>query len=186
MRIKETRKSDTWVLAPDGNLAGADDCAALDGKLESVTAQGARFIVLDLGEVGQIAGPALRTLVLTARKLRRKQGRLVLCRLSEPVQRIFALSGFDRHVALVGTVPEALRRVFESTVRLSRPPSVAPPASVVPEPDRASTLADLVLGVVGAGAPVPAAAPPTLPGGERAEPVPDGLAALVLALLSAS
>jgi anti-sigma B factor antagonist len=113
MEIREERAGDALVLAPDGNLSTGEDCHALENRLSAALTAGNRFLVVDCARVGHLTSPALRALLLAARKLTRASGRLVLCGMTAKVQKAFSISGFDRDFSVVPDRETALQLVFE-------------------------------------------------------------------------
>jgi anti-anti-sigma factor len=151
MEIREERAGDALVVAPDGDLRTAEDCHALEQRLNGVLAGGARFLVVDCAKVGHLTSPALRALLLASRKLTRVGGRLVLCGMPPKVQKAFSISGFDHDFTVVATRDAAVHLVLQplpsaggakpgrkrtaEPVRVSdeappAPVAVAPPAAV--------------------------------------------------------
>lgn len=51
--------------------------------------------IVDLGDVEYVSSAGLRVLLLLAKKLQQKGGRLGLCRLSPGVKEVFDISGFS-------------------------------------------------------------------------------------------
>jgi anti-anti-sigma factor len=153
MEIREVQEGDVLVLAPDGNLASADDCSALEAKLVAVLKKGVRFIVVDCADVVQLRAPAIRALLQASRKLGRAEGRVVLCAMNAKVQKAFAISGFDRDFTVVPSREDAVRRVVE-------PVGVASPRPLTTVPGSPARAED-----------APAVAPPVGPGPE-VEPAP--------------
>jgi anti-anti-sigma factor len=184
MKIQEARSGEVRILTPDGDLHSADECAALDQQFGTVLGQAARFVVLDLSQVGQLGGPALRSLLLAARKLQRRSGRMVLCRLTAHVQRVFAVSGLDRDVLLADSIEDAVRIVAQPGAAPPRPGAQSPAAAS--GSDALSALAELVRQAIGPDTSGESAAAPAAPSPERAaEAVPDALVMMVLEALTA-
>jgi anti-anti-sigma factor len=190
MEIREAHEGEITVLAPDGSLTGTEETSALEAKLAAVQKAGGRYLVIDCGSVGQLASVAVRALLLASRKAGRAQGRLVLCRMTPKVRKAFAISGFDKDFAIVGTREEALRLALEpaAAAKPAPPPSPRTPAPV-PEASRPAAAAFLEPAPESApsGGPPPAA---RCPEGNDAPfppspPVPDPREALANALLDA-
>jgi anti-anti-sigma factor len=197
MEIREVQDGGVLVLAPEGNLASGEDCAALENRLAAVLKKGTRFLVVDCGGVLQLTSPAIRALLQTSRKLGRAEGRVVLCGMNAKVQKAFAISGFDRDFTVVGTRQEAVRRVLEPVVGVAprpRPPQPAPkpaatkkPAAAsapaaAPPPEQAPPPVSAAPAASAAGPVAEAVAPPVVP---AKPPEPDYRLALAAALLDA-
>ncbi len=113
MEIQEERVGDALVLAPDGDLNSAEDCRALEQRLNAAIVAGTRFLVLDCARVGHLKSPALRALLPVSRRLIRASGRLVLCGMTAKVQKAFSISGLDREFSVATQRDAALRLVAE-------------------------------------------------------------------------
>lgn len=107
MEIEEIREGEVVIVAPHGKLDTQTE-AAFERKLKDLLEAQARFLVVDFGKVDYVSGGALRALLLTARRLGTRGGRLILCRLSGVVHQAFTISGFDRVFVMVSTRAEAV------------------------------------------------------------------------------
>ncbi|HCE44969.1 MAG TPA: anti-sigma factor antagonist [Lentisphaeria bacterium] len=79
---------------------------AIKGRLDAVTASaaeaainrtidsGASNLVLDLSGLDYVSSAGLRVLLVTAKKLSRQNGKIVLCGLQNTVREVFTISGF--------------------------------------------------------------------------------------------
>ncbi len=79
---------------------------AIKGRLDAVTAaeaeasinrtidSGASNIVLDLSGLEYISSAGLRVMLVTAKKMSRQNGKVVLCGLRDNVKEVFSVSGF--------------------------------------------------------------------------------------------
>jgi anti-anti-sigma factor len=107
MEITETTEGEVVILAPDGSLSSAAECAKLDRCLSSQLEKKRFLVVLDLLRVSHISGAAVRALLLVQRRLESSHGALVLCRLSEPVVQVLGLAGFDKDFSIVDGLRDA-------------------------------------------------------------------------------
>ena len=82
------------MVLPEGRL-DALASPALDDALDSLEAQGARQVVLNLRETGYISSSGLRVILIHARRLRQANGGLNLCCLTDKVARVIQIAGFD-------------------------------------------------------------------------------------------
>jgi anti-sigma B factor antagonist len=92
----------------------------LQGRLDTLTAKsfethlaghigrGQKRIIVDLGDVDYISSYGLRVFLLTAKQLRADRLGFILCRLSQDVQKIFQISGFDKILVIRPTVEDAV------------------------------------------------------------------------------
>ncbi|MDI7276323.1 MAG: STAS domain-containing protein [Anaerolineae bacterium] len=80
----------------------------LDQAISQVVEGGQVRLVVDCTDVSYISSSCLRVLLLGARRARELGGDLKLCCLSERVQQIFALAGFDLVFDLCPSEDEAV------------------------------------------------------------------------------
>lgn len=107
MEFQEVRQGEAVVVAPVGSL-NAQNEAAFNDKLKALLDEQMRFIVVDFRKVDHVGSAALRVLLLLARKLVPREGRLVLCALNPEIQQAFTVSGFDNDFTILATRAEAL------------------------------------------------------------------------------
>jgi stage II sporulation protein AA (anti-sigma F factor antagonist) len=105
--FQEVRQGEAVVVAPVGSL-NAQNEEAFSTKLKALLAESLRFLVVDFRKVDYVSSAALRVLLLVARKLVPREGRLVLCALNPEIQQAFTVSGFDNDFTIVTTRGEAL------------------------------------------------------------------------------
>ena len=95
------------------NLTGRLDIAgaqAIDLHFHALVGS-QRAIIIDLAGVGFIASMGLRTLILGARTVAAKQGRIVLYRPTPEVENVLMISGTDTVVPIVHELDAAIRAV---------------------------------------------------------------------------
>jgi len=88
MDISEDRKADVVVLALSGKL-DASTAKHFEDKILTEIDSGDRRFVIDLFQLSYITSPGLRVLYRVSAKLKEKGGKIVFCRLSEDVKRVF-------------------------------------------------------------------------------------------------
>ena len=93
MRIDQSTHDGVTVVAPSGRI-DTTTSGALDDALRQAVDQGARNLLVDLGEVEYISSAGLRVFLILAKRMRDLGGRLVLCGLGQPVRQVFQLAGF--------------------------------------------------------------------------------------------
>lgn len=130
MEIQETRDGEVVIVAPHGKLDPQSE-AAFDRKLKELLDAQARYLVVDFGKVDYVSGGALRALLLVMRRLRPRDGRLVLCRLSAVVHQAFTIAGFDSVFVMVPTRAEAVEKA--GPPRPASPDDTAAQPAVTPE-----------------------------------------------------
>ena len=98
-------------------------CARVSGRIDSASAgdfqEGIRVaiednggaVILDFEGTFYISSAGLQVVLMTARTLRKRNTPLSLCSLSDPVRRVFEMTGFDRTVTIHTSREEALAAV---------------------------------------------------------------------------
>jgi anti-anti-sigma factor len=80
----------------------------LEKDLTELIAGGERFLVLDLGGLDYISSAGLRTILVVTKRLREKQGRLLLASPKSVVREVFEISGFSSIIPILESVDAAI------------------------------------------------------------------------------
>ncbi len=64
-------------------------------------------VILDLEGLSYVSSAGLRVFLLTAKEVRRRSGRFSICSLSDSIDKVFTISGFDRVIQTHGSRSEA-------------------------------------------------------------------------------
>lgn len=110
MEIREEQQDTVTVVAPIGRLDSTTS-TALDERLASIVAGGARRIVVDFAQVEYISSAGLRVMLVLAKKLRDGRGALALCGMGDTVREVFSLAGFLPLFTIEASRPAALTRL---------------------------------------------------------------------------
>lgn len=102
-------KVDDVVLVSVGGQMNSGNASAIEADLVSQVDRGERRMVLDLSMLGYISSAGLRVVLLLAKRLKKENGKLVLCGLQARVREVFDISGFLTILTVVDTREEALR-----------------------------------------------------------------------------
>ncbi len=78
--------------------------SALDAAIEETD----RVVVLDLSDLSYISSAGLRAILMTARSLRRQEGTLAVCSLTDSVREVFEISGFNQIIPVHSSKEEAI------------------------------------------------------------------------------
>ena len=106
MSIHTEREGSTLTAIVDERVDGAN-AREFQNELEAAIDENDHAVILDLQRLLYISSAGLRVILLTAKALDRREAKLVVCDLSEPVREIFAISGFDKIISVHGSAPEA-------------------------------------------------------------------------------
>jgi anti-anti-sigma factor len=93
MDIHQDREGGVLVVAPVGRVDSTTS-EALEQALTTALDQGERQVVVDFEGVGYISSVGLRVLLVVAKRMRERQGTLVLCAMGDAVRQVFDLAGF--------------------------------------------------------------------------------------------
>ncbi len=97
-----------------------ETCRALDREnsetfereLERLVAENDRGIVVECGGLHYIGSAGLRTILALAKSLARRGKRLALCDLGRPMKRVFAITGFDKIIAIHPARQDAISAIL--------------------------------------------------------------------------
>ena len=93
MEIQQDRVGSVLVVAPSGRV-DSTTTETLERALAAAFDAGERRLVVDFGGVSYISSLGLRALLVAAKRMRERQGTLVLCGLGDAVRQVFDLAGF--------------------------------------------------------------------------------------------
>ena len=111
MPIQAERYGSTLVAKAENRVDGAN-AKAFQDDLESAIEESDRVVILNLEDLSYISSAGLRVILLTAKALGRQQAKFAVCSLSDQVQEIFQVSGFDKIIPVHSSLPDA-RKALE-------------------------------------------------------------------------
>ena len=110
MEITESRMGTTLVMGFSGKLD-----ALSSSRLETLIAErlqsGENRLVFDMSELQYISSAGLRVLAMTLKQLSATDGRMALCGLREPVQKVLDISGFSPLFSISASLDDALAAI---------------------------------------------------------------------------
>ena len=107
MEILKRKEKNALVISLKGRLDSVT-APVLEKDLTELMAGEERFLVLDLGDLDYISSAGLRTLLVVTKRLREKQGRLLLASLKSVVREVFEISGFSSIIPIFESVDAAI------------------------------------------------------------------------------
>ena len=113
MRVTTQQYADVLVVAVDGRIdyVNADEFkSALMPHLARDPSAGGQ-VVLDLSQLEYISSAGLRVLILAAREVRARRGKLLAVALQPVVREIFEISKFTLVFVIFDTLQDALRAI---------------------------------------------------------------------------
>ena len=117
MTLPSRRYADVTVAAPAGRI-DSESAARLEAAVVPLLDADASpaGIVLDFARVDYISSVGLRVLMIAAKSVRARGGRIGVAALSPVVAEIFAISRFDAVVHVFPTVRDALAAISPSAL----------------------------------------------------------------------
>lgn len=110
MTIEESQHGSVAALTVAGRI-DTTTAPHVEQSLGRAFDSGTHDLVVDLGRVDYISSAGLRVFLVLAKRMRERQGRLVLCSLTEPVRQVFDLAGFLPLFAVEPSRAAALARL---------------------------------------------------------------------------
>ena len=107
MTIEQTKVGGKVVLHVVGRM-DAENATQFERHCESCMAEGFTSLIADLGDLAYISSMGLRSVVVTAKKLRDKGGELRLCRLTGLVRQVFEITRINQVLPPYDSVESAL------------------------------------------------------------------------------
>jgi len=107
MEILKRKEKDVLVISLKGRL-DAVTTPLLEKDLTELMAGGERFLVLNLKDLEYISSAGLRAILAATKRLKEKQGKLLLASLRSVVREVFDISGFSSIIPVFETVDGAI------------------------------------------------------------------------------
>ena len=107
MEIQKKKENETVVVSVKGRL-DAVSSPEFEKELAALMAEGESVFVLDFGSLDYISSAGLRSILAATKKLKEKQGKLLLASLKEVVKEVFDISGFSAIIPIHDSVEAAL------------------------------------------------------------------------------
>ena len=109
MDIIKVEKDDITLLKIDGKF-DAVSAPAAEKEFTSVINSGVKKIVINLEKVNYISSAGLRTLLIAAKDIKAEKGKIVICSMTETVEKVFEISGFSTIFETCDSEAEAEKR----------------------------------------------------------------------------
>ncbi len=108
MEIKKDEREDIILLKIDGKfdaVSAPDAEVAIGREIDD----GALKIVINMEKVNYISSAGLRTLLVAAKEIKGKKGKIVISSMADTVKKVFEISGFSTIFETYGTDAEAIK-----------------------------------------------------------------------------
>ena len=117
MRISiDWQRQDEILIA---TLIGSVDSTNADEfqkMMEAEIAPKDKVLIMDFEQVSYISSAGLRVVVIMAKKFKGPYKQFGVCALSDPINKIFTMSGLDRAMPVIGTQTEAIAKLAQDEV----------------------------------------------------------------------
>jgi len=107
MEITQQEENGIVTIAIKGRLDADSSPEAEKVVKEALEGQSTR-VLFNLGALEYLSSAGLRVLLSTAKEMRRREGKIVLCSLNEFVKEIFEVSGFQSLIPIVDSVESGI------------------------------------------------------------------------------
>jgi anti-anti-sigma factor len=110
MEIQTRKEGNAWVVSVKGRM-DAVTAPEFEKNLSDLISGGENGLILNLAGLEYISSAGLRSILVTAKKLKGKQGKLVFTGLQGPVEEVFKISGFHSILKIVDSEEAALKEI---------------------------------------------------------------------------
>ena len=110
MEIDTRKEKNTTIVKVTGKM-DAVSSPEFENKLLELMGEGEKDFVIDLAELDYISSAGLRVILATAKRLKEKEGKILLASLKDMVKEVFEISGFSAIIPIYESVDSALNHV---------------------------------------------------------------------------
>ena len=110
MEIQTRKEKNAAVVSIRGRM-DAVSSPQFEKELSELMAEGEKNFIIDLGELDYISSAALRSILVTVKKIEKKEGKLLLSALKDMVKEVFEISGFTAIIPVYESVESALAHI---------------------------------------------------------------------------
>ncbi len=103
----DAERTGATVVAKSYERVDGANARQFQDDLEAVIEDSDKVVILDLQDLRYISSAGLRVMLLTAKGLSRQGAKFAVCSLSQPVQEVFQISGFDKIIQVHPSLDDA-------------------------------------------------------------------------------
>lgn len=107
MKVEKEKTGSVMVLEISGKL-DAVTAPDLEKEIVGLIEGGDVQLCLDLSDLMYISSAGLRVMLMAAKKIRQKEGKIVLCALQDQIREVFDIAGFTPLFPISDTRAEAI------------------------------------------------------------------------------
>ena len=109
MEVVEKRQNGICILGLLGRL-DSNTSPEFEKKIFEVIEDGTRSVIVDFESLDYISSAGLRVLLKATKKLKRSDGKIVLCSMKEYIKEVFEIAGFVTLFPIVTSVGDAIKQ----------------------------------------------------------------------------
>jgi len=110
MKINSRKERNVMVVSVEGRI-DATTAPEFEINLSDFISKGENMFLLNFGGLEYISSAGLRSILATAKKLKEKEGKIVLASLKGPVEEVFKISGFHSIFKIFNSEEAALKEI---------------------------------------------------------------------------
>ena len=108
--LEVEHEQNTLILKISGRIDGSN-AGDFQSKVQESIPQDTGSVILDMNDLIYISSAGLRVILLLAKNLRSKKGKLAMCSVAGPVKDVFTISGFSAIIPTYDDRPSALSAI---------------------------------------------------------------------------
>lgn len=112
MEVHAERDGGALIAQAAGRIDGSN-AREFESALRATLSKQDSALILDMQSLSYISSAGLRVILMAAKMLQRRGGKFMVCSLSESIDEVFEISGFNRIIPTHATRSEALAALGE-------------------------------------------------------------------------
>lgn len=108
MKITEKKINEINILAISGKL-DTNTWTQLDEKISPMIDGGEIKFIIDFSQLDYISSAGLRVLLMAAKKIKNKNGKIIMTALKDQIKEVFEISGFSTIFPVASSVEEGIK-----------------------------------------------------------------------------
>ena len=112
MEVHTERQGGAMIAKAVGRIDGAN-AREFENALHATLGENDKALILDMQSLSYVSSAGLRVILMAAKMLQRRGGKFVVCSLSDSINEVFEISGFNRIIPTHATRSEALAALGE-------------------------------------------------------------------------
>ena len=122
MRISiEWQRKDGILVAALNGRVDSNNANEFQKMMEAKIDPKDKALIMDFEQISYISSAGLRVVVVMAKKFKGPYKKLVICALSEPIKKLFTMTGLDQAMTIRGTRTEAIDEVIKGDALEKQP-----------------------------------------------------------------